>query len=222
MQFGGDTTPPMLLSFDVNLETGVYFLSFDETVDISSYIDQLTLQSASSLATQYALTTSTPTTGNSTVVSITLSEIDLNSLKACSVCISKSTFYILYTSQLIADMPVQALSAGSAMQVNNYTADTTGPSLLYFARFDLNSAELVPNFSESINASSIMLNAITLQSFYRSTEDRYVLTSGAVSDSGPSITITLSMNDAVNLEQHGFLCARIGTYWLPEICLVTV
>ena len=79
-----DTIPPHLDSFEFDLNQGTLSLYFNETVDVSTLSVQNIALSNMNIA-QF-LTSSNTVSDNSSVVVITLSEDDLNSIKLVPIC----------------------------------------------------------------------------------------------------------------------------------------
>ena len=157
--FTEDTTALSLVSFDLNMNTGVLAMTFSEVARASSLdVTGLTLQPAATAiaADAYSLTGGTVSTTDSEVVTVTLTATDLNAIKARTNLATASTdSYLLIAAAAIADMNGQTIAAVTdATQVTIFTADTTSPQLVAFT-LDLTAEELVLAYTETILASSV-------------------------------------------------------------------
>ncbi|XP_065886866.1 uncharacterized protein [Dysidea avara] len=167
--YTSDTSGPILLSFDLDMNLQIIHLTFDETVNVSTLDEQqITLQSTSNImeGTYYTITDGDTRSGNSDIVSIYLSINDFNEItRLSSLAVSNDTTYISLTSFTIQDMNSNAFVTvynSSAIRVNDFTPDTTPPSLVSFY-IDLTEETLVLTFNETVNASSIDTTQFTVQ-----------------------------------------------------------
>ena len=213
---GMDTMAPSLLAFDFDMNSGIITLSFDEVVEVDSFQPE-------ALQVQNTSTQAITLTANSTVVSlisdvvsVQLSDEDLDNVKAARVCIERESCYISYSAQLITDAAELAVvpSSPAGIQVSNHTRDIVSPSLVEFVSFDLNFARFSLQFSESVDTLTLNFSGVTIQSFASGAVDELQLNSGTVSESGPTINISLSTEDAIRLKQNPFLCGRQGTCYV--------
>jgi hypothetical protein len=176
-----DTTPPELVSFDLDLNaannTALLRLSFSETINAYS-IDwtDIILQNHADInsATQtFALTNSGvdswditrvayATTGNVTEVTVTIHTVDLNAIKVLEhLAINEATTFLSCSGQLIVDMNDNQLVDVNGQQVSQYVPDTTAPVLITWD-MDLDNAELRLTFDEAVNRSTIVVDQLTL------------------------------------------------------------
>ena len=169
-QFINDTTPPELLSFDLDMNTGNITLTFNETVNSESIeVVEFTLQNAAETPTQSYTFSSDASSSlqNSTVVEIYLTKQDIDAINRLRELATKaSDVFLSLTEFAIADMnsnQVVAIPNNSALQVTNFTDDTTPPVLL---SYDLNidSATFTFSFSEVVDYDSFDPTQLTLLS----------------------------------------------------------
>ena len=163
-----DLISPRLVSYDLDMNTGTFRFTFDETVNSTSLNPtQLWLQSSANATFSYNIISGNQSLPYSTVVSLTVSENDLNSIKnLTTIATSKSNTFIYISSNFISDMndnPVIAIIYSNAKQVNTFKFDSESPTLLRFS-VDLSTEILSLTFSETINSSSLNPQAITLRS----------------------------------------------------------
>ena len=215
--FTADTTPVELLSYDLNMNTGELIISFSETVKIVDTLDvtQITLQSNTTAAmalevsnsslylTEYTLSDVPPFHSMSLesdrrVVTIQIGFTDLNAIKyRTELATSMNNTFLSITNSTVVDLsdnPVTAIPTQSAEPVSNYTADTTGPSLVNFT-LDMNTTTLTLVFDEVVDSSSLNVSEIRIQhdnlssSLYHSSPKQLT--------PGPNETHTLSDNDYI-------------------------
>ena len=209
--YTADMTGPVLLNFTLNLTSETLQLTFDETIDIFSInITQFTLQNTSS---EPLLSGHTLTEGNSAVlvyspvVTIQLAPYDLNEVKRFTdLGTSTENTFLSFTEQAIADRAdnlVSPRSTNNALMAAFVYDDLRRPMLVDF-EFDLNQGLITLNFSETVQAGSIVLTDFALQSTRQldnTTNVTYSLTGGQVlSSDGPVIVIQLSDFDLNELK----------------------
>ncbi len=205
-----DITSPLLESFDLNINTGLISLTFDETVDASSLsIPAFTLVNrASRPDAEYTLSDSLSSSSNGPVITIQLSSNDLNALKAISgLATSSSDSFLTALSSGITDMngtSLRQITSDSALQVTlgGYTGDSVSPTLEYFT-LNVSSEQLIFTFSETVST-SVDPTQIVLQSRISSSVvgiNTLSLTGGTISRTvGPVIVLQLVEDDANRLK----------------------
>ncbi|KAL5489594.1 hypothetical protein EMCRGX_G018704 [Ephydatia muelleri] len=195
-----DTTPPYLDHFDLDLNSNVLSLVFSKTVNASTLkMGGITLQSYVSInnaTVSYTLTNGVFMTIDRPVIQIQLTTFDSNQLRSLPILTkSSNTTYISMTSGTIYDMvslPLVPVNSSSAQKVNNFTSDTSSPSLTQFS-INLSQETLTLNFSETVQISSFDATQVTL--FYGNIS--YTLSGGAVLNqtNTPNVTLTLTTTD---------------------------
>ena len=106
-QFTPDTTDPELENFDLNLNSGVLTLYFSETVNVQSLdVRHIAIQSANDTSdVSVSLRDSRSLSQNLPIIDITLSDNDLNNIKADSMlAVSNTTTYLTIIPLAIQDM----------------------------------------------------------------------------------------------------------------------
>ena len=206
-----DMTGPMLLNFTLNLTSETLQLTFDETVDVFSInVTQFTLQNTSneSLLSAHILTDANfPVSVYSPMVTILLADQDLNEVKRLvDLGTSTDNTFLSFTELAIADRagnPVIPRSTDDALRATAVFDDLRRPMLLEF-EFDLDQGLLTLNFSETVQAGSVVLTDFALQNsrqFDNTTDISYYLTGGEVlSSDAPLIVIQLSEFDLNELK----------------------
>ena len=166
-----DVTPPVLESFDIDLDAGMLVLTFSETVEASSLnATVIALQNEQEAANAtYQLTGGTNSVLDSTVISLYFSFIDLNNIKAIRDLATNTSgmdTFITLDNTTIVDMNdnfVVPIYDYNASMVNNFTEDTTSPELISFD-LDMNSGNLSLNFSETVDSLTFMVMEYTFLS----------------------------------------------------------
>ena len=164
--FTGDLVRPMLVDFHLDMDLGQLHLTFDETVNASSFdVTQITVQDDRTNLmnrTRQLTSESMDILGlDDTVISVQLGDSDLNFIKATEMFgLSTTDTWIVITEGLVSDMsknPVVAVPDGRALQAGNFTADVTRPFLESY-HFDFIVEEMTLHFNEPINVSMINLH----------------------------------------------------------------
>jgi len=207
--FFEDRVSPILVSFDLNLQDHILALTFDETVDTSSFrILSVTLQEQQSNPSQrISLTSGSSTTSpDGTEVVISLSINDFNSITATFPLASMedNTFITLAPSTVLDTNgnPSVEIPSSDGLQITNHTSDQTSPTLDNFD-FDVNSGRLTLVFSESVNASSFMSSQVTIQNQRSGASEIYTLTGGTVNQPfSTTIVLSFTRNDLNNLKAN--------------------
>ena len=206
-EFTPDTTEPELISFDLDLNANQLFLTFSETVDITTFdLEQIAIISTNDSNTtifEHTLTGGYFTMENSTMITLNLTLEDLNQIKRLpGLAVSPESTYISITDMLIDDMNannVKALRCApnnscDVIQVTFFTEDITRPELLAFD-LNLTSEVLTLYFSETVNTTSLDVSQITLHFATNTTGDDRLLSFS------PTNTFTLTpFNDIVAVE----------------------
>ena len=184
-EFQEDETDPKLVSFDIDMNTGMLILTFDETVEADSLdVTQITLQDdplTPALNDSFTLTGGLTSTNDSTILSITFSFLDINEIKKIrnlASDINGLNTYISISNLTAVDMnnnPVVPIASEQALGVSNFTEDSTPPLLLGFD-LDLNLGLLVLNFSETVNTLTFNVTQFTLQSAQNESEAEQMYT----------------------------------------------
>jgi len=162
-----DNVPPLLGSFDLNMNNLMLTLSFSESVNTSTLVDASLSISSSPSPTAYVLSLFGGETNsvNSAIVVVSLSAKDGNALKRMlGLAKNISTTYISFTAGAIKDMfgnSIAAVSLPGAIEASQYVPHTTDPWLVAYS-FDANLGQLQLTFSETVNASSFDPTQLTI------------------------------------------------------------
>ena len=221
LSFTADRISPSLTSWSLDMDEGVMTLSFSETVDITTFqVTELTLQSSTDdQATYFTLTNYSELVpvDSASVFEVRLTMDDINTIKAVSVIgTSPNTSFLALTSDAILDMslnPVVPISISTALQVDNYTVDTTAPSLVSFsANFYVRMLALT--FDEVVRAStfdpaSLSIGNSDFSAVYRLTHASYTSSLDST-----VLLVTLSQTDVDNIRNINNLATSVDSLYL--------
>ena len=201
-----DTTPPLLIDFSLDMNTGELMLVYDEAIDASSFDSTLiTLQNSTiSPSTLFNLTYGFTSSLNDPLLLVHLSAHDFNSLASeRQLAVSLDTTYIQVAGGVVTDTSGNPSVPVTGLQALMFIADMTRPLLLMFT-LDLSLSELNLTFSEPVDVDTFDITSLTLQSGPGNMSTYvYTLTGGTVRGIGgftvvPSVV--LNENDAAALQ----------------------
>ena len=216
-----DTTRPNLFRFDLDLNTGLISVSFDEVVNLSSLsLTEISLQNAQ--GSSLPLTNSLPSsTALLSEVSITISPQELDLLKQMEICLASPSCYLSATASLLTDTtsnPLMPISTSLPLLVSQYIPDTIPPQVLDFAILDLDGGGLISLvFSEvvrssSFNAESIFLHERFANATYNLSISQQSTLQSSLSQS--TLNLTLSDYDLNRIKLNIQLCISISSCFL--------
>ena len=208
--FVSDETRPELEDFSLDVNAGRLALTFSETVDSTSLaVTTITLLADASNITDadlyHTLTVGVSPNGsftpslNNTVIIVELGRTDLDEIKRLDqLSTDLVNTFISITNATVLDMnanPVEEIPRDFAFQASEVTPDTTPPELVMFS-LDLNTGDLRLTFSETVNASTLIIGALTLLSDSTGSGELYTLqdSSNANVDS-VTVDVTLGAMD---------------------------
>ena len=216
--FNLDVANPSLLAFDLDLNSGRIFLSFDEFVNISTLqVSELTLQDGFlALAANFSLTTARSTQIQGRVVTISLSDSDLNAVKLLPLCTGSSDCFLTFSNDTISDavgLPLIGRSDGNGLRVSTYIRDSTPPELISFTTLNLETGIISLSFSEAINVTSVQPEEIRLQTLFEMPLQAYNLTGGSLQVNSDSTVLYINLNaqDLNVIKRDPRLCTTRAT-----------
>ena len=225
-EFIADRTSPVLLSWELSLESESLMLTFDETVDKSTIIvTQLTLQSTSGVNN---LTEAVTLTGSRdsyiswshspSVLFIGLTTNDVNNIKRhTSLGTEDRNSFITFSSRFIQDTsgnPVVPIPSSVAQSVRIFTGDRTAPQVVSFS-INITSAVMNITFSEVVNIASLYFSGLTLVNGLQPSSS-YTLTGGSLlsTSNDPVVTFVLIQSDLDSIIALGDLATSNTTTYL--------
>ena len=171
LRFVPDTSHPHLVNFDLDMDSGTLYLTFNETVEASSFnVSEITLQDSKTATSNntYTITGGVASIEDSTLIELNFSFFDINEIKKVRGLASNKTgsnTYLTLTNLTIVDMndnSVVSIPDGIGKRVWNFTQDTTSPELISFD-LDMDIGLLVFNFSETVDTLTFNITQFTLQ-----------------------------------------------------------
>ena len=223
-----NTIPPRVLTFNVDLTKREISLVFSEIIDVSSFILQsVTLQSAASRYTPSLLLlpslVNVVTEQNSAVVAMSITKMGVEAILLSGVlCTSQRTCYLSYSADIVRDTcsppnRARSLDPLSALMADYYVPNYNAPYLVTWG-MDLNLGMLYFNFSEPVNATTLMTSSITLASDALSDSSTLFATLSAssytVSGSVSDVTIRLGASDLLAIQTRPPLCSTAQRCYL--------
>ena len=204
-----DTTPPSLQSYDLNMNSGILTLTFDETVRAQTLMPSSVIFLTAPVLPRivsHQVQNGTVLSNDSTVVMLQLDIADLNEMKRLTDLATQNlTTYLRILQGGILDMsdnPITGIVVRDAYRVSLFTPDTSSPLLTEFD-LDMNTTELILYFNETVNASSLNVTGITLQQNMGNYGQTYTLTSASytASNDGTMIVVKIATYDANIIKQ---------------------
>ncbi|KAI6655295.1 hypothetical protein LOD99_2130 [Oopsacas minuta] len=217
-----DTTPPFLLSYDLDLSNNSLILTFSEVINASSLdLSFFLLSSSQSLLidTQSATFTggykSGPslTSGHPPIIFISLLHSDTNHIKMLNLLARDNTSTFLSISPGAAydyfNNSLTAININTSLSVTKYIGDMVDPMLVSFS-LDLDSLILTLYFSETIQVSSLVISIISLKTTKNFVNDSYSLfdTSLLVDINEPMVNLSLGYTDRNSIKLNKNLCTQ--------------
>ena len=167
-----DITPPQLVNFVLDLDgSGILWLTFSETVDADTFNSTLvTLQNAHQRSnnplTHFSLSSESRNFAyDLSMQRWSLSKSDLDKIKRLFLLATNvnNTFISILTGSIedVFGNPVTGIRETDGLMADNVIPDTLPPTLTSYS-LNLTTEELILTFSETVNASSLMITAYRL------------------------------------------------------------
>ena len=214
-----DESAPVIVSFSVDMDVGNFVMTFDETVNASTFVLQgLTLQdNTTSIDLNFTLTGGVRSTSDSTELTVYFRGVDLNTIKRLTLCREEALCYLRHDYGIVYDMmgnPVEERADGEALQVDKLTPDTIHPEVISFDN-NLTSETITLTFSETVNASSLNFMAFTLQDFFERVYF-YTLTDGELltEEDSTVIEFMFSLEDLNEIKRNTDIFTDRTNSWL--------
>jgi hypothetical protein len=203
-----DTIRPNVLLFEIDLNQGLLFMTFDTQVDVSS-VNPEALSLTNGEDQSLTMIPFSPQNDRfSAWVGLIFPTGYLGSLARLDICRRPEICYIFFSEELISDAygnPVSSVPPSARLLVATFTEDVSLPNLVEF-EFDLNTDSLAMTFSEAVNVSLLDVTAISLTSGLASDTLVVNLTGGrGTEEELNSLTIYLTEFD-LSLLKDSFIC----------------
>jgi hypothetical protein len=228
--FTDDNTPPVLVTFDVNMDTGEVHLVFDETVMLSTILftrlelvaddDTSVLVETAEVARHHLLADFDmghfDQHMDSTDIYFTLTEQDKDELMRKDICWRADDCYIRVDHDAVRDMnnnSIEYVPDDGKVHVSKFERDATRPSLTSF-ELDMDLMTLTLSFSEPIRTRELDPSQITIQNFC-SSDIEYTLTGGSTNDLNSRVVVfSFSRKDSNELKRMTNVATAMGNSWI--------
>jgi len=224
--FSPDQTPPILVSFTINMNLGLLVLSFSEPVNAASLVlTSIHFQSrqlGDALTLSRNLTGGSVLSGNGLQITALLTLYDMNKIKATyGLLVSNFTSFISISSDFAADMSsnqINPILSSYALQTTFFTRDTTSPIIQYY-NLDLTQKLITLYFSETVNLQSFQPTQLVLQSKSNGTSIgalsyRLTNTSNVTALDESTFQIKLSNSDFDNIQLSDGIATSRAAAWM--------
>ena len=215
--FTGDTSPPMLLRFDVDFQAsqGILSLTFDEPVVTASFdVTRVAVQDKQSNPNvTWAVTGGYLSNENGMVMNITLTNSDLDQVR--SILMSQSTLFITLNNNTVVDLNGSSnvpVSSENALEITfNYN-----PLVLSSFTIDMTQQILMLTFSESVNQSSLDIIHLTIQNSNAFPTELHTLQGaiGLLDENGRTMTVYFTIMDFNAIQSHTRLATQANNSFL--------
>ena len=167
-----DTTDPQLLSYRLDMDSGLLSFTFNEPILLDSVkpTSLIFSNSPNSPTDQHQLTggAASPITIGApadTQMSLQLTYTDLNIIKSKNtLAVTDSNTYLSFSMLFVMDTSGNAVIAVASMNTAAYEPDTTLPVLQYFDVDLRNGGTITMKFSEAVHFTSNLQGTVTLRS----------------------------------------------------------
>lgn len=228
--FAADSVEPTVNGINVDMSAGTVTIVFDQPVNRSMLVvTALTMQKASTIVdVDHPLSGGLVSSSEpyDTVITVTLTIDDLNSLKRKDICNSEdgaASCFMAATADFVFDPAgngVLAITDTAPATTLAYTPDRLRPHLISrgFTSFDLNTGRIVLEFSETINPSTFNGSRFILTNAFEGATTSASLDGAVVDSESWSTTLNLSLSAAVldEIKLNRQLCVT------PSSCYIRV
>ena len=195
----------VIARFELDMNTGILSLTFNEYVNESSLdLQYLTLRSSRDVTAETVTLTNSATviSFRGTAVTLQLSVQDVNAIKSQrNLATSIGSTFLEAMANTILDMnqnTLMSIPSNLAEPAEGYISDTNRPSMISF-EVDINTETLTIRFSETIDSLTADPTNITLQQDAQQSANFLTLSGGTVtSGDSPNIMSIYQMNMALS------------------------
>ena len=215
-----DTLEPMVISFDLDLDSDILSIEFSEPVPVYTFDESRIVLLNSSIplseTSRVSLTGTYPlATGNVTSLRALISVQDAIDIKRQPLCYSVENCFVVFDESLVSDISGNSfLASVMPEQVNSVSQDVTPPQLVSFPVFDLDSGIFTLLFSEPVNGSSTDYAVVEFHNAPLNASASITLTEGITSPDHIDIDFHLSRDDLNQLKYHLDLCTNQDNCWI--------
>ena len=208
-----DSSPATLSNFTIDMNSATLVLTFTDVIKISSFRPRrIELQNASEVPAGASITIQgeTPTGSNSTIITLPLTDTDINTLKASPfIATNVNDTYITIQAAAFDDLrgvDITAVTVG--IRVHEFIVDSE-PPLIVTSTLDMNRGQIILTFDEPMDTKQITYSSIEIRENGTERSRSFPLTGGstASASSDTVLTVTLTTTDLNNLKAN----VNIGT-----------
>ena len=169
--FGADTTPPQLLSFDLDLTTAQLTLRFDETINVTSFLQgEIVFQDGlTPINNSFTLSGGMYDPDDTSSLVVSLANGNIDSIRTTGVCTQVATCFISFLLKYYCHGHGWT---GCNAQCNQgpgmLSLDSANPMLVEFVEFNLITGRITLLFDEPLDNTTINATGLRLQSLFAS------------------------------------------------------
>ena len=220
-RFIPDTKRPDVTRFDLDLDSNILSIQFNEPV-ITSTFDETSIALINSTSHPlsdnsrvYISSVYPLVQGNVTSIRALFSEDDAIHIKRLPLCYTTSNCFVIFEEALATDVSGNVfLPSAGPMQVSTVSPDVTPPQLLFFPLFDIDSGLFTLIFSEPINGSSTDYTIVEFHNSPTDSNTSLTLTEGFTSPDHIQVDFHLSTGDLNQIKSNLELCTYVDNCWI--------
>jgi hypothetical protein len=218
-----DFVPPKLLTFALDMDEMAVTLSFDETVDASSF-DKSTLEIQNAEGDVVLIAAADPTAvypergtvseANLATIIVRLDSNDGNQIKAVTTLgTDVENTYVMISAETVKDMSDNAIDVHPAMKAISVTLDTT-PPVLEGATLDMNIGVLTLTFDETVDTETLVEDSLVIQGLQTDGTNSIPLAVSGTRQDYVEVRIQLATDDLNALKQNTGVATEASTTFL--------
>ena len=219
--FTPDTTEPEVTSFELDLDSDIFSIQFNEPV-VANTFDETRIAFINSTVTPlsqnsrvHLTSTYTLVQGNVTSLRALISVDDAIHIKRQPLCYTVQNCYVIFEENLVVDVADNVfLPPAELMQVTLVSPDVTPPQLLSFPLFDIDSGLFTLIFSEPVNGTSTDYTEVQFHNSPTDSNASVTLTEGFTSPDHMHIDFHMSRADLNQLKSKLDLCTNKENCWI--------
>lgn len=224
VSFIADTSGPAVVLFDLDLDSDILFLQFDEPVLVATFNQMgigLTNTASDDKNTfkEVVQLTSVEIIAESTAIltsfRVLLRMNDSIQVKSVPICYSELDCFATFEAGLISDIfSNPSVAANSSLSVNNILFDVTPPRLVAFTQFDLDAGLFTLVFSEPVNSSGTDFTDVQFLNRLDSATVSVTLSEGFVTPDNIEIDFRMTQSDLNMVKISQMLCTEVMNCWI--------
>jgi len=201
-----DSTPPVLTTFDIDLDQGLLYLNFDETIPLTSFTSAaaITLHTGAVLGAGVDVTLSADSKlvsdglPNSALLTVALSTLDLWRIKnARDLLATTAAGYATVAENAVTDMVGDSNAAPALTAQNREVVHDTERPILQNFKVDLVSGTIALSFNEPVDPQSVNMGGAVFQAAEATqpSTPKKMLSAGTGVTAATGTLLTVSMTD---------------------------